>query len=328
MTFQLSAPWRRGAARLLSALLGLCAVGAWAQDFPNRPIKLLVTFGPGSGPDVLAREMAPELSRLLGQSVVVENRPGAGGNVAAQALLQERKDGHALLLATDSIFTLNPHLLPKTGFDPMQDLTVVTPWSEAALFVVASATLNIDSFAGLVQRVKAQPGKVNYQAPVGSPHHVIGERLAQQLGMDWVMVSYRDPQQGLTELLNGLVPVAVSSLPFVKAQIDAGKVVPLAVATASRLPEWPKVPTIAETLPGFRESGWFALTVATGTPQSVIDRLNAAALQARETPAHRARLQQLGMTVLEGDAAALGARARQELAQRGEVVRTRGIKVP
>jgi len=311
---------------LLTIALASLAFAAAAQEFPSRPVKLLVPFGPGSGPDIVARELAPEMSKALGQTVAVENRPGAGGNVAAQALLAEHHDGYTVLLATDSIFTLNPLLFPKSGFDPMTSLKLVTPVSEAALFVVADQSLKVNTFAELVALVKAQPGKINYQAPTGSPHHIIGERLAHALALNWVRVSYRDPQQGLTELLNGLVPVAISTLPFVKAQIDAGKVKPLAVATAQRWPTQPDVPALAETLPGFRESAWFALVAPSDAPAGALDRLNAAALKARDSAALKARLPQLGMIVLDGDARALEARAKAEATARGELIRARGIK--
>lgn len=311
---------------LLATVLACLAFAAAAQEFPSRPVRLLVPFGPGSGPDIVARELAPEMSKAFGQTVAVENRPGAGGNVAAQALLAEHHDGYTVLLATDSIFTLNPFLFPKSGFDPMASLKLVTPVSEAALFVVADQSLKVNSFAELVALVKAQPGRINYQAPTGSPHHIIGERLAHALGLNWVRVSYRDPQQGLTELLNGLVPVAISTLPFVKAQIDAGKVKALAVATAQRWPTLPDVPTLAETLPGFRESGWFALVAPSDAPAGALDKLNAAALKARDSAALQARLPQLGMIVLDGDARSLEARARAEAAARGELIRARGIK--
>jgi len=310
------------------AVVGLAAATslAHASDFPNRPLRLLVPFGPGSAPDVLAREIAPHMAEHLGQSVVVENRPGAGGNVTVQALLSEAKDGHTVLLSTDSMFSLNPYLFPRT-FDVMKEVRLVTPISEAGLFFVANAKLGVNTVDDVVKLVQANPGKFNYSAPTGTPHQMAGERLTREKKLDWVRISYRDPQQVVTELVNGMVPFTFGTLPLVEGFVKEGTLKLVAVATPERLSLAPEVPTFAESIDGFVESAWYALAVAAGTPDEAIAKINAAAEAARDSQPVQARLAQLGMVPLKTDVAALTERANKEAAMREELIRDRSISV-
>ncbi|MCJ0764126.1 Bug family tripartite tricarboxylate transporter substrate binding protein [Variovorax terrae] len=318
---------RLALAGLLAATGCAATMPAGAQAFPSRPVRLVVTFPAGSGPDTIARSIAPKMSEALGQQVVVDNRPGAGGNVAALAVLNERRDGHTLLMGTDSLYSLNPFLFPKAGYDASTDFVLVTPLAEAALFLVSNASLKLGSAKDLVALVKSEPGKLNYSAPTGTPHHLAGERFTALNGLDWTRVSYRDAQQAITEVAAGLVPAAFSTWPSIAPYVSSGRLSLLGITTPTRFDTLPNVPALAETWPGFEETGWFAILAPKGTPQAAIDLLNAAALKAREASELRPRLEAQGMRLINADAKAFEARIRRETQARSELIRTRGIKV-
>lgn len=318
---------RRFLARLGAAPLALAGLGARAQaGYPDKPVRLVVTFGPGSGPDTLARTIAPKIGEALGQSVYVDNRPAAGGNVAAQFVLGEKRDGYTLLLGTDSLFTMNPYLLPKTPYDLFSDFTLVAPLAEAPVFLVVTPALNVSTPRELAALVKANPGKYTYSAPTATPHHLLSERFTALNGLDWVRVSYRDPQQALTEMVAGMVPIGFSSYAQVASSVSAGRLRVLGVSTASRLDALPAVPALAESYPGLEEAGWFAVYAGTGTPAPVLEKLSAAIARARVAPDVLQRLEQFGMKPLAADNASFAARVRAEHQRRGELIRTRGIR--
>lgn len=311
---------------VLAGVLAAASSLAPAQGFPSKPVKLVVTFPAGSGPDTIARSIAPRMGEALGQQVVVENRPGAGGNIAAMAVLAERRDGHTILMGTDSLYSLNPFLYPKSGYDAISDFVLVTPIAETALFLVASSSLKLQTPKDLVALVKAQPGKFNYSAPTGTPHHMAGERFTAINGLDWTRVSYRDPQQAVTELAAGLVPVAFSTWPSIAPHVSSGRLNILATTTPTRLETMPAVPALAESYTGFEESGWFAILAPAGTPQGAIDLLHAAALRAREAPELKPRLEMQGMRLVAADARSFEARVKRETQARSELIKLRGIK--
>lgn len=315
-------------AQAAAGLLAITAPPLHAQeDFPQRPLTLYVTFGPGSGPDTLARAVVPELAKHLGQNVVIDNRPAGGGNVAAQQLLQQKADGHTLILATDSLMTMNPYLLPKTSFDVMSDLALVAPIAEASVFLVVNPALNVANVRELVSLVKANPGKYTYFAPTGTPHHLLGERFTELNKLDWVRVSYRDPQQALNEMLGGLVPIGFTSYPQVSGSVQAGKLKLLGVSTSSRLDSHADVPALNESFPGLEESAWFAVYAPKDTPKPVLDKLAAAVVKARESAEVKKRLDQFGMRAVSMDPRAFASRVRADNQRRGELIRARGIRV-
>jgi len=310
---------------LASATFGLPAV-AQAKDFPVRPVRLVVTFPAGSGPDTIARSIAPGMSEALGQQVVVDNRPGAGGNVAALSVLGERHDGHTLLMGTDSIYSLNPFLFPKAGYDANTDFVVVAPIAETGVFLVVNTSLGVNNTQELVALVKSQPGKLNVSAPTGTPHHLAAERFAAINGLQWTRISYRDPQQAVTELAAGLVPIAFSTWPSIAPHVQSGKLRLLGVSTPTRFESLPSVPALAESYPGFEESGWFAVLAPRGTPPAVLAALSEATQQAREAPDLKPRLAIQGMRLIAADGAAFDARIKREIQARADLIRSRGIR--
>ncbi|MBA4326640.1 MAG: hypothetical protein C0428_00245 [Polaromonas sp.] len=310
-----------------SLLLAVTPVVQAQDNFPDRPIRLFVTFGPGSGPDTLARTIAPRISEALGQNVVIENRPAANGNVAAQQLLQEKRDGYTLILATDSLMTMNPYLLPKSGFDVFTDLTLVAPVAEASVFVVVNPSLKVNNVQELVSLVRASPGKYTYFAPTGTPHHLLAERFTAANQLNWVRVSYRDPQQALSEMLGSLVPIGFTSFPQVASSVNAGKLKLLGVSTSSRLEPHTSVPALNEIYPGMEEAAWFAVYAASGTPRPVIDKVAQAVAKARASTDVQQRLAQFGMRAVMADAPAFNARVKADNLRRGDLIRQSGIRM-
>ncbi|QRF56104.1 tripartite tricarboxylate transporter substrate binding protein [Variovorax paradoxus] len=298
-----------------------------ADTFPEKPMRLFVTFGPGSGPDTLARAIAPKIAEVLGQSVVIENRPAANGNVAAQQMLQAAHDGYTLLLATDSLFTVNPYLLPKTSYDIFGDLALIAPVAEASMFLVVHPSLGVTTFRELINLVKANPGKYAYFAPTGAPHHLLSERLTEIYGLDWVRVSYRDPQQALTEMIGGLVPIGFASYAQIASSVSSGQLKALGVSTSSRLDSHASVPALNETVPGLEEVGWYAIYAPTGTPKPVIEKLAQAVVKARDSAEVKQRLDQFGMRLVTADPAAFSARVQAENQRRGRLIKERGIRI-
>jgi tripartite-type tricarboxylate transporter receptor subunit TctC len=321
-------PRRRFLAQAGAMLVGGAVPLARAQDrFPDRPIRLLVTFGPGSGPDTLARAIAPEIARQLGQGVAVDNRPAGGGNVAATQMLQEKHDGTTLILATDSLFTMNPYLLPKPSYDLNKDFALVAPVAEASVFLVVNPSLGVNSVGELVALVKAHPGKYTYFAPTGTPHHLLAEQFTEINDLKWVRVSYRDPQQAATEMISGLVPIGFTSYPQVSGSIAAGRLKALAVSTSTRLDAHPAIPALAESWPGLVEAGWFAVYAPADVPRAAVDKLAQAVAQARGSAEVKQRLDQFGMRLISDDSRSFAQRVQREYRHRGEVIATRGIKM-
>jgi len=275
----------------------------------------------------VARLMAPALSAKLGQTVVIENRPGAAGNIAAQAVRRDKRDGYTVLLGTDSIFTMNPFLFKNLGFDPLTDFTLVEPLADSALFIVASPSTHVKTLEQLVALVRANPGKFNYSAPTGTPHHLAGERLSQAAGLDWVRVSYSDGQQAVNDIVSGQLQFGISVWPSIQQFVNTGRLNVIAVTTAQRLQAMPDVPTVSETYPGMVDAGWFGLFVGSGTPPQVIEKLAAAADYARRDPELAPRLQAQGMQVSEASNADFIKAMHATAKQRGELIQSRGISL-
>jgi len=286
----------RAAAFALAAVLPVLAVAA----YPERPLKLIVPYPPGGSTDVLGRALAEHLRKELGQSVVVENKPGANTGIGAQAVATAPADGHTLLLATAATMVLNPLLQPKLAYDPAQLLPVarvaVTP-----LVVVARPDGEFRTLADVLTKARAQPGRVNYASTgVGSSLHLAGELLQSETGTQMVHVPYKGSAPALTGLMGGethfFIDSVASSVPLVRG----GKLVPLAVTSRERLALLPDVPTVAESgVPRFEVSTWFGIMVTKGTPDDAVARLNAAIASALRDKAFRDTFEALGLIIPE-----------------------------
>ena len=294
----------------------------WA---PERPLRLIVGFAAGGSTDVTARLVAQALSERLGQPVVVENRPGAGGNIAAEAAARSAPDGHTLFMGVSGILAANPALYRSLPFDPLRDFAPISQVAFIPNLVVVNPDLPVRDLAGLVAYARANPGRVHYgSAGNGTSLHLAAALLAARAGIDLVHVPYRGGAPAANDLLSGKIQMLASPMVEVIAQVQAGKLRPLAVTTARRSPLLPEVPTVAETIPGFEIPLWNGLLVPAGTPPAAIARLAAetgAALRGEEL---RRRLAEQGSEPAPGTPEEFARFIRAEIPKWTEIVRISG----
>lgn len=318
---------RRG---LLVAGGALAAGAACAQAWqPDGPVRIVVPAPPGAFNDGLARLLADKLSPALGQAVVVDNKPGAGGMLGTREVAQAKPDGRTIGIANTATMAINPHLFPNAGLDPLKDLTPIAGCASIMIVLVASPASGIRSVRELIAKAKAEPGKIDYaSAGIGGSTHLATELLKLRAGIDMTHVPYRGAAPVATALLAGDIPVGFEGVPLLLPHIQTGKLVPLAVSGATRHPLLPDVPTMQEAgVADYEMTIWFGVIGPAGLPAPVSQRLSAEILKAMEMPDTKERVVRQGAEVDIRDAAAFAAFMRSENAKFGEVVRRASIKV-
>lgn len=309
---------------LLSALPGpLLAAG---PNWPTKPVTLVVPFTAGGTTDVIARLLGQKLGELWGQSVVIENRVGAGGNIGTAVVAKAPADGHTLLMASGSIFTVNPHLYRRLPFDP-KEFAPVTKVASGPMLVVVPAAYPAKTLQELIVRAKAAPRSVNFgSAGIGSQVHMAGENFANAAGIDLVHVPYKGEAAAYNDLMAGQVQVVVGNITAAGALVNGGRLRALAVTGKERSKLMPDVPTVSESgVPGFENSGWFGLMAPAATPRDVVTRIQADTAKVLATPEFRAKLADQGMVPI-ADTPEAFARAIDEESQKwAAVVRARKL---
>jgi tripartite-type tricarboxylate transporter receptor subunit TctC len=264
--------------------------GATAQEFPSRPIRLIVGAPAGGTTDLLARSIGNEMGKSLGQSVVVENRGGAGGNLAADAVAKSPADGYTLLMCFTS-HSINASLYKKLPFDPDKDFTTITMIATAPSLLVAHPSVQANSLGELIALAKARPGKLNFAiGGTGSSLHLAGEQFKYMAGVDITNVSYKGTAPATNDVVAGHVELMFASALVGSQQVRAGRLRLLGVTSAQRLSSFPDAPTIGEVVPGYESSAWFGLLGPANLPPAVLAKLSAAAISATKNPEFRARL--------------------------------------
>ena len=283
-----------GAAIGLATIVGPTVAGA--QPYPSYPITVIIPFAGGSASDVVSRIMFDKMSKSLGQPIMVENRPGAGGNIGTGAAAKAPPDGYTLVGSGSGPFAANKALYKDLGYDPETDFEVIAPFAFFNIVVVVSTKLPVNSLAELIAHAKANPGKLNYgSVGVGSSQHLGGEYFQQVAGVQITHVPYRNIAQYGPDLIAGQVPLGFQWLPNVNAPLRAGGAKALAIAAKTRLPALPDVPTTIEAgLPEYQASGWFALAAPKGTPKAIVARLNKEMAMALADPDVKEKFQQQG----------------------------------
>lgn len=317
---------RRHAALAVAATL--CAA-AFAQDkYPSKPITLVVPQTAGGANDAIARVVAQRLSEQMGQSVIVDNRPGAGGTLATAALARAKHDGYTLLLTADSAHVVGPALYKNPGFDAVKDFEPVAPVATAGYVLVAHPSFPANNVAELIAQAKAHPGQYTIaSAGNGTLNHLIGEMLQKQAGIQLRHVPYKGSAAAATDVVGGQVPLSVQSLPSVMGFIKAGRLKVLGVVNAKRVAVLPDVPTIGETLKGFGEAPWYALFAPAGTPAPIVAQLQAEVARALDQKEVADKLAAVGCEPFKGTAAQLGALVRADLPKWARVVKDTGATV-
>ncbi len=313
-----------------AAAAALCpALPALAADYPTKPIRLVVAFPPGGPSDVLARIVGQQLSQELGQAVIVDNRPGAGGNVAAEIVSKQPADGYTLLVANNSILAANAFLYRKLGYDPVSSFAPVVLIGRQPNILVVGPHLQVGSVAELIALAKAKPGQLNFgSSGNGTAAQLAGELFRQQAGIDIVHVAYPGVAPALTDLVADQIQMmfatSVGALPFMGNKLLVG----LAVTTATRSAIVPDLPTMQQAgLPGFEATTWHGIVAPARTPATIVDRLNEATLTAIRQPDVIKRLTGLGVELAGGTAAEFAAYQKSEAAKWGQVIKTAGIKI-
>jgi tripartite-type tricarboxylate transporter receptor subunit TctC len=287
------------------ALLALLAALALphvslAQPFPSKPVRIVCPFPPGGGVDITARAIAQELSAPLGQPVLVENKPGAGGNVAAAEVARSPADGYTLLLTLNALHAISPHLYAKLPFEAMKDFSFITPLVSFNNILVVGPASALQSMKDVINAAKREPGKITFASSGnGTNLHLTGELFKSMAGVDIVHVPYKGSAPALTDLMGGSVAMMFDTIPSAGSHVKSGKLRALAVTGATRSPLFPEVPTVAEAgLPGFEVVSWYGLIGPAGMPQGVVRRLNAEAAKAAGSNAFRGRMEPLGFEVI------------------------------
>ncbi|MFP3757026.1 tripartite tricarboxylate transporter substrate binding protein [Cupriavidus sp. SIMBA_020] len=315
---------------LLSALLAAAALAAGTAHaaYPDHPIRWIVPFPAGGAMDNIARTLGEDMSKTLGQAVVVENRPGAGGNIGAELVARAPADGHTLLIVANGM-AVNPALYGKLGYDPIKDFAPVSLLAVVPNVLVANkAKTPARTVAEVIASAKARPGKYTYaSAGNGTSIHLAGELFTSMAQVDLLHIPYKGSGPAMTDLLGGQVDYMFDSITSAKPQIDSGKLTPIAVTTARRSSALPNVPTLAEAgLPGYELSPWFAAFVPARTPQPVIDALNKAMLEALKKPAVQQRLAGIGAEPIGSTPAALRDHLAKETTKWGALIKEKGIR--
>ncbi len=302
---------------------------AHAQDkYPSRPVTLVVPQAAGGANDAIARVVALKLTEQLGQSFIVENRPGAGGNIGTAQAAKAKPDGYTLLLTVNSAHVINPSLYKSTGFDPVKDFEPVAPVATAGYVLVANPSFPPKNVTELVALAKSQPGKITIaSAGNGTLNHLIGEMLGKATGIDLIHVPYKGAASAVTDLVAGQVQVSVQSLPSSLAFIKSGKLKVLGVVNEKRVAALPDVPTIGETVKGFGSTPWYGVFAPAGTPKNLIAQLNAEIAKALDSKDALDRLAGVGCEPYKGTPEQFAAVVREDLPKWARIVKDSGATV-
>ena len=300
-----------------------------AQDYPSKPVRFVVPFAPGGTTDVLARLVGEKLSASLGQQFVVDNKPGAGGNVGTAQVAKAEPDGYTLLMGTVGTHAINASIYPSLPYDPVQDFAPVTLVATVPNVLVVNPEVPANSVAELIALAKEKPGELNFASSGnGSSIHLSGELFKAMTGVDIVHVPYKGSGPAVVDLLGVQVDMMFDNLPSSAPQIKAGKLRPLAVTTKERSPMLPDVPTMAEAgVPGFESYSWFGILAPAGTPEAIVNKLQGEIAKALADPAMRERFAEVGAVPVGDTPAEFADLIAAETAKWAKVVEEAGVKL-
>jgi tripartite-type tricarboxylate transporter receptor subunit TctC len=305
------------------------AGSALAQNYPSKPIRLVVPFTPGGVTDTSGRLIAEQLSKRLGQQVVVDNKPGASGNIGTNQVAAAEPDGYTLLLGFDGTMVINPHVFPKTGFDTLKDFAPIGKIGDAVLILVAHPSSPAKTLKEVIALSKSEKNGLSYgTSGTGGTPHIAGELLRQKTGANLVHVPYKGGGQALTDVLGGNIPLVYTAIAGAIPHVKSGKLLPIAVSSAKRASSLPDVATFIENgVADFEANSWVGLLAPAKTPRAIIARLNTELTAVLNDPEVKERLNGMGITASPGTAENFGAEISRDLAKYGPVVKAAGIRV-
>ena len=317
-------------AGLVAVVFALAPHLAAAETYPERPIRFVVPYAAGGTTDLLSRAIAQKLSEAIGQPVVPDNRPGAGGNVGAEIVAKSPPDGYTMLMAPVSPMAINVTLYGnKMTFNPEKDFAPITLVAKVPLVLVVHPSLPVKTLQELIALAKSKPGQLNYgSAGNGSSNHLVGEMLKTAAGIDIVHIPYRGGGPAMMAVVAGQIDMLVGQVPTVASMVNSGRLRAIAVSGAKRSPALPEVPTIAESgLPGFDATAWYSIVVPAGTPKPIIARLHTELVKILNSPDIRARLISEGADVETSTPEELAAFVRAEIPKWAKAVKDSGAKL-
>lgn len=323
--------FRRSIGRLglaLATVLGVPSM-AMAQAYPSKPIRLVVPYAPGGATDIIGRAAAAELSKTLGQSVTIDNRPGAGGNLGSELVARAAPDGYTMLVSASSLHGITPFLYSKLTYDPNKDLAPVIALGAFANVLVVNPGVKANSVKELIELIKSQPGKISYASSgSGSTIHLSGELFKQMLNLDITHVPYKGSAPAVTDLIGGQVQLMFDNIPSAITHIRSGKLRALATTGPKRAATLPDLPTMQEAgLAGYQSTAWFGLAFPAGTPKEIIAKMNAEGQKAVRAPDFVRRMNELGYDIVGGSPELMASMIQDELKRWGPVVKASGAKV-
>jgi tripartite-type tricarboxylate transporter receptor subunit TctC len=313
--------------KLIGWIAALLCAAAQAQEYPTKPVRILVPFAPGGVADNSARVIAEPLSMRLGQQVVVENRPGASGNIGTQQAAQAAPDGYTLLLGFDGTMVINPHVFPKIPFDTLADFAPVTKLGDATLILVAHPGTGLKSLQQLIEAAKTKPFAYGTSGTGGTPH-LAGELLKQRTGAQLEHVPYKGGGPAVIDVVGGQIPLVFTAIASAQQHVRTGRLVALGVPGAKRSAALPDVPTFQESgMAGFDVSSWTGIFAPAKTPPAVVARLQKELAFVLQTPFVKERYATLGIEPVGNSPQEFGAQVRDDLARWGAVVKSANVKI-
>ena len=320
--------WKHLAA-MLGVLGAASAIPAHAQEtYPAKPVTVIVPQAAGGANDAIARIVTQKLGEIMGQTFLVDNRPGAGGNIGTAQAAKAKPDGYTLMLTTNSAHVINPAIYKNTGFDPIKDFEPVGLVANAGYVLVANSAFPANSVADLIALAKAKPGQISYaSAGNGTLNHLIGEMFKHSAGVDMLHVPYKGAGAAATDVAGGQVPISVQSLPSSLPFLQSGKIKVLGVVNEKRLASLPNSPTIGETIPGFGSTPWYGLLAPSGTPKDIVAKLQAGLAKTLANKDVIDKLAALGCEVLTASPAQFATLIREDLPRWNKIVKDSGARI-
>ncbi len=320
----------RGLTIAFATVSAMWSMAAMAQPaYPVKPIRMVVPFPPGGTTDILARVAGQKITEATGQQVIVDNRPGAGGNIGTEIVARAPADGYTLLTDPGSTLTINPSLFPKLPFDPLKDFAPITIIAAVPNLLVVHPSLPAKTVKELIALAKARPGQLNYASTgAGQSTHLSLELFKLMGGLNITHIPYKGSSPALTDVLAGQVTIMFDNMPSCLPHVKAGKLRALGVSTLQRSPALPALPTIAESgLPGFEVSVWFGVLAPAGTPRDIVSRLNAVVVKALAAPDVRQRLAGQGAEAVGNTPEQFTAQMQRDLVKWAKVVKDANIRI-
>jgi tripartite-type tricarboxylate transporter receptor subunit TctC len=305
----------------LMSLIPAFTTSTHAQEFPQGPVTIVVPYPAGGATDLVARLVQPKLSELLGQTVVIENRPGASGNTATAAVLRGKPDGQTIVLTTNAVMTLNPHLNSDLGFDPLTQAAPITRTSQSGLLLAIHPSIPASTLQEFIQYAAKNPGKVTLGTG-GAPMQIIGEMIGKRGNVEIQHIPYKGAAPAINDAVGGHINAVIMQIASITPFIQSQKLRALAVSTAQPIKTMPNVPTMASAFPGIEGTNWYGFFAPAGTPKPVIEKLNAAIVTALRDPAVVDKLDKSGEEIIAGTPEELSQKVREDHARWADFVKS------